>query len=144
VFEAVGPLRQIRLHGDCHPGNILWTAAGPHFVDLDDCMTGPAVQDLWMLLGGDRDEMTAALGHLLKGYTMFARFDGAELALIEALRSLRMIHYAAWLARRWQDPAFPLHFPWFNGQRYWQDQILALREQIAALQEPAMTWDGDF
>ncbi|MGD9603323.1 MAG: serine/threonine protein kinase [Gammaproteobacteria bacterium] len=144
VFDAVGPVRRTRLHGDCHPGNILWTPAGPHFVDLDDCMTGPAVQDLWMLLGGERAEMTAALAHVLKGYTMFARFDPAELALIEALRTLRMIHYAAWLARRWTDPAFPLHFPWFNSQRYWQDHVLALREQLAALQEAPLVWEERF
>lgn len=138
VFAAVGPVRQLRLHGDCHPGNILWTAAGPHFVDLDDCMTGPAVQDLWMLLAGDREEMTTQLGHVLKGYRMFRTFDPAELALIEALRSLRIVHYAAWLARRWLDPAFPHAFPWFNSQRYWQDHVLALREQCAALQEPPL------
>ncbi len=143
IFEAVGPVRQLRLHGDCHPGNILWTPAGPHFVDLDDCLTGPAVQDLWMLLAGDREEVTGLLGHLLRGYTMFERFDPAELALIEALRSLRMLHYAAWLARRWTDPAFPLHFPWFNTQRYWQDQILALREQMAAMEEPPLRYDPD-
>ena len=144
VFDAVGPVRQVRLHGDCHPGNILWTLAGPHFVDLDDCMMGPAVQDLWMLLAaGDHAETTALLAHLLKGYTMFQHFDPAELGLIEALRSLRIIHYSAWLARRWQDPAFPLHFPWFNTQRYWQDQILALREQISAMQEPPLTYVAD-
>jgi len=139
VFDAVGPVRQLRLHGDCHPGNILWTPAGPHFVDLDDCMMGPAVQDLWMLIAGDREEMSLQLGYLIEGYEDFCRFDPSELMLIEALRSLRIIHYAAWLARRWHDPAFPLHFPWFNTQRYWQDQILALREQQAALQENPVT-----
>jgi Ser/Thr protein kinase RdoA (MazF antagonist) len=144
VFEAVGPVRQVRLHGDCHPGNILWTPAGPHFVDLDDCMMGPAVQDLWMLLAaGEHLEMSRLLAHLLKGYTLFQPFEPAELGLIEALRSLRILHYAAWLARRWQDPAFPLHFPWFNTQRYWQDQILALREQLSAMTEPPLTYVAD-
>lgn len=134
-FERAGPYRPLRLHGDCHPGNILWTAAGPHFVDLDDCMMGPAIQDLWMLLVGDHHERAGQLATVLEGYEDFAAFDHAELALIEALRTLRMIHYAAWLARRWNDPAFPLHFPWFNSQRYWQDHILALREQLAAMDE---------
>lgn len=135
VFEAVGPVRQIRLHGDCHVGNILWTEAGPHFVDLDDCMTGPAVQDLWMLLSGERDEQSHQLGVVLEGYEDFREFDRSELALIEALRTLRILHYAAWLARRWADPAFPMHFPWFNSQRYWQDHVLTLREQLAAMDE---------
>jgi Ser/Thr protein kinase RdoA (MazF antagonist) len=135
VFEAVGAVRQIRLHGDCHVGNILWTDAGPHFVDLDDCMTGPAVQDLWMLLSGERDERAHQLGVVLEGYEDFRDFDRGELALIEALRTLRILHYSAWLARRWSDPAFPLHFPWFNSQRYWQDHVLTLREQLAAMDE---------
>lgn len=134
-FERAGNIRSIRLHGDCHRGNMLWTDAGPHFVDLDDCCTGPAMQDLWMLLAGDRGEMTAQLGHVLKGYRAFHPFDPRELHLIEALRTLRLIHHAAWLARRWDDPAFPMAFPWFNTQQYWQDHVLALREQIAAMQE---------
>ena len=135
TFEAIGPVQRIRLHGDCHHGNILWTEAGPHFVDLDDCMQGPAIQDLWMLLSGDRVDMTRQLSLLLEGYEDFRELDRSELSLIEALRTLRILHYAAWLARRWADPAFPMHFPWFNGQRYWQDHILALREQLAAMDE---------
>ncbi|MGQ0658649.1 MAG: serine/threonine protein kinase [Chromatiales bacterium] len=137
-FERAGAIRGIRLHGDCHPGNILWTDTGPHFVDFDDCMTGPAMQDLWMLLSGSREEMSAQLSQVLAGYEEFADFNCTELNLIEVLRSLRMIHYAGWLARRWEDPAFPLNFPWFNTQRYWQDHILALREQLAAMSEPAL------
>lgn len=131
-------LARIRLHGDCHPGNILWTDQGPHFVDFDDCRSGPAIQDLWMLLSGDRDAMTQQLGALLTGYRTFHPFDPRELRLIEPLRTLRLIHYCAWIARRWQDPAFPAAFPWFGTQRYWQDRVLELREQIAALQEPPL------
>lgn len=137
-YQRAGTVRNIRLHGDCHAGNILWTDGGPHFVDLDDCRSGPAVQDLWMLLSGDRDAMSAQLGQVIAGYREFHDFNSAELALIEALRTLRMIHYAGWLARRWHDPAFPASFPWFNTQRYWQDQILALREQCAAMDEPPL------
>jgi Ser/Thr protein kinase RdoA (MazF antagonist) len=137
-FEATGEVEFFRLHGDCHPGNVLWTESGPLFVDFDDCMTGPAIQDLWMLLSGSREEMAAQMAHVLDGYEEFADFNYAELRLLEALRSLRMIHYSGWLARRWRDPAFPMHFPWFNTQRYWQDQVLALREQLAALQEPPL------
>jgi Ser/Thr protein kinase RdoA (MazF antagonist) len=137
-YERAGAVRNIRLHGDCHAGNILWTDDGPHFVDLDDCRTGPAVQDLWMLLAGDRETMSAQLQAVLDGYREFHDFNPAELLLIEALRTLRMIHYAGWLARRWDDPAFPANFPWFNTQRYWQEQILALREQCAAMDEPAL------
>ncbi len=134
-FERAGKVRAIRLHGDCHRGNMLWTDAGPHFVDLDDCCNGPAMQDIWMLLAGDRAEMSVQLGHVLNGYRAFHDFDPRELHLIEALRTLRQIHYAAWLARRWDDPAFPRAFPWFDTQHYWQGHILALREQIAAMQE---------
>ena len=104
-------------------------------MDFDDCRTGPAVQDLWMLLSGDREFMTRQLGHLLRGYEDFQAFDPRELLLIEALRTLRLIHYSAWIARRWDDPAFPAAFPWFGSQRYWQDRILELREQIAAMEE---------
>jgi Ser/Thr protein kinase RdoA (MazF antagonist) len=128
----------LRLHGDCHPGNVLWDE-GPNFVDLDDCCTGPAVQDLWMLLSGEREERSRQIGWLLDGYFEFAEFDPRELRLIEPLRTLRMIHYAGWLARRWSDPAFPAAFPWFNTQRYWQDHILALREQAAALDESPLS-----
>jgi len=128
-FDAVGATT-LRLHGDCHPGNILWTPNGPHFVDLDDCCTGPAIQDLWMLLSGSQDEMAAQLLVLLEGYETFSIFDYAEIQLIEPLRGLRLIHYCAWLARRWHDPAFPHHFPWFNTPRYWEEQIVTFREQL--------------
>jgi Ser/Thr protein kinase RdoA (MazF antagonist) len=137
-FDAAGDVAQLRLHGDCHPGNILWTDAGPHFVDFDDSRTGPAIQDLWMLLPGDRADASLALGDLIAGYEDFRDFDDRELALIEPLRTLRLIYYAAWLARRWHDPAFPAAFPWFNTQRYWQDRILELREQVAAMEEPPL------
>ncbi|MBV5307898.1 serine/threonine protein kinase [Chromatium okenii] len=125
----------IRLHGDCHLGNLLWTDAGPHFVDFDDARMGPAVQDLWMLLSGDRHEMSGQLADVLAGYEDFQEFDTRELHLIEALRTLRIIHHAAWLARRWEDPAFPAAFTWFNSQHFWQNHILQLREQIAAMEE---------
>jgi Ser/Thr protein kinase RdoA (MazF antagonist) len=138
AFARAGQVRTIRLHGDCHPGNILWTDAGPHFVDFDDARMGPAIQDLWMLLSGERVEMTAQLSELLEGYEEFHDFDPRELGLVEALRTLRMLHYSAWLARRWDDPAFPRNFPWFNTHRYWEEQILALREQAALLQEPPL------
>jgi Ser/Thr protein kinase RdoA (MazF antagonist) len=137
-FARAGQPAQIRLHGDCHLGNILWTDAGPHFVDLDDCRTGPAVQDLWMLISGDRSEQALQLSEIVEGYEEFRDFDRRELNLIEALRTLRMIHYAAWLARRWSDPAFPLAFPWFAQPRFWEEHILSLREQAAALDEPPL------
>lgn len=136
LFEAVEPLRELRLHGDCHPGNILWTEQGPHFVDLDDSRSGPAIQDIWMLLSGDKDDMRRQLDDLLDGYQMFYDFDYAGIGLIEALRTLRIMHYAAWIARRWDDPAFPLAFPWFDSPRYWEEHILSLREQAALLDEP--------
>lgn len=139
AFERAGDWRAIRLHGDFHPGNILWTDAGPHLVDLDDCRMGPAMQDLWMLLSGERGERTRQLGELLAGYEDFYTFDPRELHLLEALRTLRMMHYAAWLARRWDDPAFPATFTWFNSDRYWEDHVLALREQAAAMQEPVLS-----
>ncbi len=134
-FHRASDVRSIRLHGDCHPGNILWTADGPHFVDLDDARMGPAMQDLWMLLSGDRAAMTLQLSHVLAGYEDFMTLDRRELNLVEALRTLRLIHYSAWISRRWDDPAFPAAFPWFNTQRYWQDRILELREQIALMEE---------
>jgi len=134
-FERAGAVTNIRLHGDCHVGNVLYTDAGPHFVDFDDCRMGPAIQDLWMLLSGSREEMTRQLRDVLEGYEEFADFDRRELHLLEALRTLRLIHYSAWLAQRWDDPAFPLAFPWFNSQRYWQDRVLELREQVSAMQE---------
>ncbi|MFO1318569.1 MAG: serine/threonine protein kinase [Burkholderiales bacterium] len=141
VFERVGPCRQLRLHGDCHAGNVLWTDAGPHFVDLDDAITGPAVQDLWMLLSGDRETQESQLRAVLAGYEVFREFDRVELLLIEALRTMRMMHYAGWLARRWDDPAFPATFQWFNTQRYWEDHVLALREQVGAMDEPGLAPD---
>jgi Ser/Thr protein kinase RdoA (MazF antagonist) len=137
-FDEVSGIDVIRIHGDCHSGNVLWTDDGPHFVDLDDCMNGPRVQDLWLFLSGSRDEMTVQLGDLLAGYTQFSTFDLRELHLIEALRSLRMLHYSAWIARRWGDPAFPRAFPWFEENRYWEEHVLALREQRALLDEPAL------
>jgi Ser/Thr protein kinase RdoA (MazF antagonist) len=113
---------------------VLWTAAGPHFVDLDDCMMGPAVQDLWMLLAGSAEEMRAQLDDFLEGYQQFADFDYREVALIEPLRALRMVHYAAWLARRWDDPAFPRAFPWFADATYWERHAAELEEQYWALE----------
>jgi len=147
AFDRAGDVRTLRLHGDCHAGNVLWTEAregkgspasstgGPHFVDFDDARTGPAMQDLWMLLSGDRASMTRQLLDVLAGYEDFAGFDRRELHLIEALRTLRLVHYSAWIARRWDDPAFPAAFPWFNTQRYWQDRILELKEQVALMEE---------
>lgn len=134
-FLRAGTVRNLRLHGDCHGGNILWTDQGPHFVDFDDSRSGPAIQDLWMLLSGERSEMSAQLAEILSGYLDFCEFSENELYLIEPLRTLRLIHYSAWLARRWDDPAFPAAFPWFNTERYWQDRILELREQIALMDE---------
>jgi Ser/Thr protein kinase RdoA (MazF antagonist) len=138
-YERAGAVALLRLHGDCHEGNVLWTDSpgntGPHFVDFDDSRMGPAVQDLWMLLGADRAEQTERLSDVLSGYEDFAEFDRRELHLIEALRTLRLLHYSAWIARRWDDPAFPAAFPWFNTQRYWEERILELREQTAAMQE---------
>ena len=138
AYERAGPVRAIRLHGDCHSGNILWTDEGPHFVDLDDAVMGPAVQDLWMWLSGERSAMQGQLAAVIEGYREFHDFDPAELWLVEALRTLRLIHYSGWLAQRWDDPTFPRNFPFFGTQRYWQDQILAVREQAAALDEPPL------
>jgi Ser/Thr protein kinase RdoA (MazF antagonist) len=148
IDAIAGHLKQtrtavIRLHGDCHPGNILWTpedqpGGGPHFVDLDDARMGPPVQDLWMLLSGDRAQRNQQLGALVDGYEQFREFDRAELALIEPLRTLRLIHYSAWLARRWDDPAFPAAFPWFGSSDYWQGQVQMLEEQLEAMEEPAL------
>ena len=144
IFESVaepeGGVRSLRLHGDCHPGNILWTpegmpGAGPHFVDLDDARSGPAVQDLWMLLSGNRAQCTRQLGALVDGYEEFRAFDRRELALIEPLRTLRLVHYSAWLAQRWHDPIFPINFPWFGSSDYWKGQVDMLEEQTEAMQE---------
>jgi len=137
-YDRAGDVALLRLHGDCHGGNVLWTDAGPHFVDFDDARMGPAVQDLWMMLSGERGDMVRQLSDILAGYEDFCEFDARQLHLVEALRTLRLMHYAAWLARRWDDPAFPAAFPWFNTQRYWQDRILELREQVALMDEPPL------
>lgn len=137
-FNKAGAYKAIRLHGDCHPSNILWTDHGPHFVDFDDARSGPAIQDLWMLLSGTRAEQQDQLADILAGYEDFCEFDHRELHLIEALRTLRLIHYSAWLARRWTDPAFPAAFPWFKSSTYWQDRIAELREQIEIMKMPPL------
>ncbi|MEE4639603.1 MAG: serine/threonine protein kinase [Wenzhouxiangella sp.] len=139
AWERAGEYRPIRLHGDCHPGNILWRE-GPHFVDLDDCRTGPAVQDLWMLISGERHDREQQWGWLLEAYATFCEFDPRELHLVEALRALRMIHYQGWLAQRWNDPAFPLAFPWFEDERHWENLIGQLREQLSEMQETSVMW----
>jgi Ser/Thr protein kinase RdoA (MazF antagonist) len=131
-------LRFIRTHGDCHPGNILWRDGAPHFVDFDDARSAPAVQDLWMMLSGERPRRLLQLAELIDGYSEFADFDPLELRLIEPLRALRILHHSAWLARRWADPLFPVSFPWFNTARYWNEHINELREQLAALDEPPL------
>lgn len=138
VIEACGEINTIRVHGDCHSGNILWRYDNPHFVDFDDARMAPAIQDLWMLLSGDRLEQMAQITELVKGYREFHYFSNRELALIEVLRTLRIMHHCAWIARRWQDPAFPRAFPWFGSSRYWSEHILTLREQFAALDEPPL------
>ena len=143
VFDSTRHVRQLRLHGDCHPGNILWTPeglplAGPHFVDLDDARSGPAVQDLWMLLSGERSQQLRQLGALVDGYDEFGEFDRRELALIEPLRTLRLVHYSAWLAQRWHDPIFPINFPWFGSSDYWKGQVDMLIEQTEAMQAPPL------
>jgi Ser/Thr protein kinase RdoA (MazF antagonist) len=137
-FDRAGFTKSLRLHGDCHASNVLWTDDGPHFVDFDDSRMGPAVQDLWMLLSGEREDRVRQMGDVLAGYEDFYEFDPRELHLIEALRTLRLIHYSAWLARRWDDAAFKQAFPWFNTQIYWQNRILELREQIALMEEPPL------
>ncbi|KWR87352.1 serine/threonine protein kinase [Cupriavidus sp. IDO] len=145
-YDRAGDVRLLRVHGDCHRGNVLWIgqddargtalgAAGPHFVDFDDTRMAPAVQDLWMLLEGDRAAMQDQLADIVAGYEDFAEFEPRELWLVEALRTLRLLHYSAWLASRWRDPAFPAAFPWFGTARYWQDRILELREQVALMDE---------
>ncbi len=136
AYARAGDVRMLRLHGDCHIGNVLWTDDGPHFVDFDDSRTGPAVQDLWMLLSGDEDAMRRQLAALLRGYEMFSAFDDRERHLIEALRTLRLLHYSAWIAGRWNDPAFPAAFPWFGTAGYWQERIIELQEQVALMRAP--------
>ena len=142
-FERAGDVAWIRLHGDFHPGNVLVQNDRLHIVDLDDARMGPAIQDLWMFLSGDRAEQTPQLASLLTGYEQFRRFDARELWLIEGLRTLRIMHYAAWIARRWEDPAFKTAFPWFDTQKYWDEHILSLREQQALMQEPPLVWQAD-
>lgn len=144
AFLDIGQINLLRLHGDCHAGNVLWNIDGPHLVDLDDCLMGPAIQDIWMLLSGNKYEIKAQLLHIIGGYEEFYNFNSSELKLVEALRSLRMIHYSAWLAKRWQDPAFPHSFPWFNTPRYWQQHLQDLREQLELLKEQSARSDCGF
>jgi Ser/Thr protein kinase RdoA (MazF antagonist) len=134
-YEQTGEITYIRLHGDCHPGNVLWNAQGPHIVDLDDCLMGPAIQDIWMLLSGSPKDVNLQLDCILEGYEEFCDFNYREKKLIEALRALRMIHYAGWLAKRWDDPAFPRNFPWFNTPRYWQEQLQHFSEQLGIVRD---------
>jgi len=150
LFEAIhacyaraGDIRTLRIHADFHPSNVLVLDEQLHIVDFDDTRMGPAVQDLWMFLSGDRNEQTPQLNEMLAGYTEFRHFDARELNLIEALRTLRIMHYAAWLGRRWQDPEFHVTFPWFDTPRYWDDHVLALREQAGLMQEEPLVWDND-
>ena len=140
-YDRAGSVASIRLHGDFHPGNVLWTDSGPHIVDFDDARNGPAVQDLWMFLSGDRGYMETMLAKLLQGYCQFYHFDPIELHLLEALRTMRMIYHAGWLASRWEDPAFPIAFPWFNSTSYWESHVLGLREQSALMQEQPLSWE---
>jgi Ser/Thr protein kinase RdoA (MazF antagonist) len=138
AIASAGPVRYLRTHGDCHAGNILWRDGAPHFVDFDDARMAPAVQDFWMMLSGDRARRTAQLVELVEGYSEFNDFDPRELRLVEALRALRILHHSAWLGRRWEDPLFPRTFPWFNTPRYWNEQIIELREQVAAFDDPVL------
>lgn len=138
VFDEVGAVRQLRIHGDCHMGNLLWSEQGPVFVDLDDCVTGPAIQDLWMLLSGSAADQQKQWRDLLEGYEQFGELDFAEARLIEPLRGLRMLHHATWIALRWSDPAFPKAFPWFGGMRYWEAHINDLLEQVAIIDDPPL------
>ena len=137
AFDAAQPLATLRLHGDCHLGNVLWRDGAPHVVDLDDAMQGPAVQDLWMLVSGDHTTMAQQLNTLLEGYEQFCAFDDRERALIEPLRTLRMLRHSAWLAERWGDPTFPRNFPFFGTAAYWNQQTTQFREQIEAIAETA-------
>lgn len=127
----------LRLHGDCHAGNILWRD-GPLFVDLDDARMGPAIQDLWMLLNGDKAEQRMQLETIIEAYEEFSPFNSDEIVLIEPLRAMRFVYYLAWLIRRWDDPAFPRNFPWLSGEDYWRNQITIFTEQVKVLQEPPL------
>jgi Ser/Thr protein kinase RdoA (MazF antagonist) len=138
IFEENAPIDVLRIHGDCHFGNVLWSGGIPHFVDFDDSVTGPAIQDLWMMLSGSRNDQQHQLSKIIKGYNEFYDFNFSELPLIEGMRTLRLMNYSAWLARRWDDPAFPRTFQWFNTERYWSTHILDLREQFALLDEPSL------
>lgn len=138
IFATTETVDWIRVHGDCHPGNLLWRDEAPNFIDLDDARMAPAVQDIFMLLSGERDEQMQQLSEIMDGYGEFRDFNPAELRLVEALRTLRMLYFSAWIGRRWDDPAFPLAFPWFNSSRYWGEMILDLRMQMAALNEPPL------
>jgi Ser/Thr protein kinase RdoA (MazF antagonist) len=138
IISGTSQVRYIRSHGDCHAGNILWRDGAPHFVDFDDARMAPAVQDLWMMLSGERSRQLEQLAQLIKGYSEFYDFRPSELRLVEALRALRMLHYSAWLGSRWEDPTFPRTFPWFNTVRYWGEHILQLREQLSALEDPPL------
>jgi Ser/Thr protein kinase RdoA (MazF antagonist) len=142
-YAEAAVITTLSIHGDCHRGNVLWTDDGPHFVDLDDCCTGPAIQDIWMLLDGDREAQRLQLDWLLEGYEQFMEFDYRELAVVEALRASRMIEYAAWIARRWADPAFPRHFSWFAQPRWWEDHIAGLTEQIQRMDQPLLAANGN-
>jgi Ser/Thr protein kinase RdoA (MazF antagonist) len=142
-YDRAGAIRHFRLHADFHPGNVLVRGDQLHIVDLDDTRSGPAIQDLWMFMSGDQDEQAPQLDALLSGYTEFRHFDARELHLVEALRSLRIMHYAAWIARRWEDPAFKIAFPWFDSHRYWEEHVLTLREQVALMQEPPLEWHAN-
>ena len=137
-FTATGSISGLRIHGDCHLGNVLWNEQGPVFVDLDDCLMGPRIQDLWMLLAGSADEQQRQWAELMEGYQQFANFDFRELKLIEPLRALRMIHHAAWVSHRWGDPAFPRAFPWFAQARHWETHIADLLEQADAISDPPL------
>ena len=137
-FSRSESVQNIRVHGDCHSGNMLWREGAPHFVDFDDARMAPAIQDLWMLLSGPEEHQRRQFDKILEGYHQFYDFNFAEMQLIEPLRTLRMIYYSAWLAKRWDDPAFPRTFTWFNTVQYWGEHILELREQLAVLQEPPL------
>ena len=138
AFREAGQIRELRIHGDCHLGNLLWNENGPAFVDLDDCATGPRVQDLWMLLSGSAADQRRQWAELLEGYQQFADFDYRETRLIEPLRALRMLHHAAWVSHRWLDPAFPRAFPWFGEHRYWEGYVIDLAEQAEIIEDPPL------